>query len=78
VDLGFSGPGSYYTDSAYDLSMDPAFANIAHSATSATVQFRIFGAGIQPLDDESWALDNLQISVNGTNPCAPVTTAPWD
>jgi len=24
-DLGFSGPGSYYTDSAYDMNSDPVF-----------------------------------------------------
>ena len=61
VDLGFSGPGSYYTDSAYDLGADPFFASIAHSGSSLTVAFVIEGPGIQPLGDESWAIDNLRI-----------------
>ena len=63
VDLGFSGPGSFYTDSAYDFGADPRFSNFAHSASSATIQFYIFGPGNQELSDESWAMDNLRVSV---------------
>jgi hypothetical protein len=63
VDLGFSGPGGYYTDSAYDFGADPLFANFAHTNSSATIDFFIFGPGIQDLADESWAMDNLQVSV---------------
>jgi hypothetical protein len=63
VDLGFSGPGGYYTDSAYDMSVDPRFHNLAHSAGTATFTFIIEGPGIQPLDDESWAMDNLMVTV---------------
>ena len=65
IDLGFGGPGSYYTDSAYDLGLDPAFASISHTATTATVRFTILGPGVQSLDDESWALDNLQVRLTG-------------
>lgn len=64
VDLGFTGPGSYYTDSAYNLGADPRFANFGHSASSATIEFFIFGPGIQDLSDESWAMDNLRVSVS--------------
>ncbi len=63
VDLGFSGPGGYYTDSAYDFGADPLFANFAHTNSSATIDFFIFGPGNQYLADESWAMDNLQVSV---------------
>jgi hypothetical protein len=63
VDLGFSGPGGYYTDSAYDFGADPLFANFAHTNSSATIDFFIFGPGNQDLADESWAMDNLQVSV---------------
>lgn len=84
IDLGFSGPGSYYTDSAYDLGADPQFRNLAHSATSATFTFQITGPGIQPLDDESWAFDRLRVLVDtagggGVAPygasCGPVLAA---
>lgn len=71
ADLGFSGPGSFFTDSAYNLGADPRFANFAHSGSSAKIDFFIFGPGIQSLDDESWAMDNLSVSVT-TKGVAPV------
>jgi hypothetical protein len=64
VDLGFSGPGSFYTDSAYNMAIDPRFQNIPHTAATATITFVMEGPGIQDLGDESWAMDNLRISVN--------------
>lgn len=62
VDLGFQGPGGYYTDSAYDMAADPQFQNIAHTMTTATIAFTLEGEGVQTLDDESWAVDNLRIT----------------
>ncbi|MCL4471420.1 MAG: PEP-CTERM sorting domain-containing protein [Gammaproteobacteria bacterium] len=62
VDLGFAGPGGYYTDSAYNLGADPRFANFAHTGSTATIDFFIFGVGNQTLDDESWAMDNLRVA----------------
>lgn len=64
VDLGFSGPGSFYTDSAYDMSREPRFRGIAHVASSAVVTFEIEGPGIQPLGDESWAFDRLRVRLD--------------
>lgn len=69
VDLGFGGPGSYYTDSAYDMSADPIFSHIPHTNSSVNIEFIIDGAGIQSLGDESWAMDNLFINVHQTCPC---------
>ena len=43
VDLGFGGPGGFFTDSAYNLGADPVFSNIAHSASTLTLQFAIQG-----------------------------------
>ena len=71
VDLGFSGPGSFYTDSAYNLGADPLFANFAHTGSTAKIDFFIFGPGNQDLADESWAMDNLSVSVT-TKGVAPV------
>ncbi|MGH7244211.1 MAG: PEP-CTERM sorting domain-containing protein [Phycisphaerales bacterium] len=68
-DLGFSGPGGYYTDSAYNMYNEPKFHNLAHTASSAVITFIIEGPGIQNLDDESWAMDNLRISVGDSIPC---------
>lgn len=63
ADLGFAGPGGYYTDSAYNLGADPRFSNFAHTGSTATIGFFIYGPGNQSLDDESWAMDNLRVSV---------------
>ena len=71
VDLGFAGPGSFFTDSAYDLGADPLFANFAHTGSTAKIDFFIFGPGNQGLGDESWAMDNLSVSVT-TKGVAPV------
>lgn len=60
VDLGFTR-GFYYLDSAYDFGADPFFASIPHSGTSLTIALTMEGPGIQPLADESWAIDNLRI-----------------
>lgn len=75
VDLGFTDPGatypsSFYTDSAYNLGADPRFANFAHVGSTATIQFFIFGEGNQSLTDESWAMDNLRVSVTTVQPTA--------
>jgi hypothetical protein len=64
VDLGFTGPGSYYTDSAYDLAADPRFQLLPHTGDTATFTFQVEGEGIQGLGDESWAMDNLRITVH--------------
>ncbi len=85
LDLGFGGPGSFYTDSAYWFGGDPQFANIGHTASTLTIEFVIEGPGIQPLSDESWAMDNLKVTVDTTTfpgsavpygqGCGPVLTA---
>ena len=61
VDLGFQGPGGFYTDSAYDMSQEPRFQNLPHTASTAVIAFTLEGEGVQSLDDESWAVDNLRV-----------------
>jgi len=61
--LGFSF-GSFYLDSAYDMSIDPVFDALPHTAPTAVFTFQIEGPGIQDLSDESWAFDNLRVSVD--------------
>lgn len=62
VDLGFQGPGGYYRDSAYDMSVEPKLKNIQHTASTLTIEMTIEGEGTQTLDDESWAIDNLRVT----------------
>ena len=74
-DLGFSGPGGYHTDSAYDFTMEPRLRGIPHTASTLTLDYVIEGVGVQPLTDESWAIDNLTVAVtNGAVPQVPRLT----
>lgn len=66
VDLGFAGPGGYYTDSAYDLGADPTFANLPHTASTAVLTFVLEGEGVQDINDESWAIDNVRVILGNT------------
>ncbi|MCA8929131.1 MAG: PEP-CTERM sorting domain-containing protein [Alphaproteobacteria bacterium] len=61
VNRGFSS----YSDRAFDTNSDPAL-DVAHSASTLTVEFRSNGAGWQGGSDESWAIDNLNVSINTT------------
>ncbi|MEM8671343.1 MAG: PEP-CTERM sorting domain-containing protein [Planctomycetota bacterium] len=62
VPLGFGG--GIFVDSAYDMSNDPTFSNIAHSSSSLTISWFTSGAGIQQFSDESWSIDNVVVSIN--------------
>ena len=68
VDLGFSGPGGYYTDSAYDFGVDSRFQNLEHTNSTATLTFQMEGSGVQDINDESWAMDNLAVTVTDVPP----------
>jgi serine/threonine protein kinase len=73
TNLGFNDNTYYNHDRAYDLSVDPAFSSIPHTADSVTVTWRVvtpMAAGMgsqqwQGLDDESWAIDNVRVEVAG-------------
>ncbi len=78
-DLGFT-QGGFYLDSAYNLGADPIFSDFAHTGSSATIQFFIFGTGNQTLNDESWAMDNLEVGVftkYGNPSAVPLPAAAW-
>jgi len=70
TDLGFSA-GSFYThDRAYDMSLEPAFIGIPHTADSVTIRWHLAatpGGGAsfwQGGSDESWAIDNVTVAVD--------------
>lgn len=69
--LGFSS----YVDSAYDMSLDPAFSNIAHSASTLTIRWFAGGPGWQGGNDESWAIDNVRITLSSTAVPEPASLA---
>ncbi len=63
VELGFSGPGSFNTDGAHDFGLGPMFSGIPHTASRAVLTFTREGAGVQSLDDEPRAIDNVHVQV---------------
>ena len=76
ANLGFAvpGPSNFFRDSAYNMGLDPTFSSIAHTSSSLTVSwFRNSGLQINSptFVDESYAIDNLRISLNGTSAAVP-------
>jgi hypothetical protein len=73
TDLGFSGCCYYNRDRAYDLGADPAFQDIPHTADSVVVQWDLSAisgpaaAQWQGGEDESWALDGIEVAVSASN-----------
>lgn len=61
--LGFNPT---FDDSAYDMGLYPAFDEIPHTASDLTIEWTASGAGWQGGDDESWAIDNLEIILKRT------------
>jgi hypothetical protein len=67
VDLGFSIRGDFDFDSAYDMGLDPRFDNIAHTSPTLTIEWEAL-ASFSGHTDESWAIDNVEIILQGTTP----------
>jgi hypothetical protein len=78
---GFTMSGSTFFDEAFNMALEPAFHNIAHSASTLTVDFFASGAGWQGGTDESWGIDNLNVVLNGVpdgQPTGvPLPSAAW-
>src|SRR4029450_418137 len=71
VNLGFSNGGYYYRDRAYNMGVDPTFT-VPHTASTVTLGGKL-GAIPGPAanqwqggGDESWAIDNVRVSVGTT------------
>ncbi|HET8931920.1 MAG TPA: hypothetical protein VFN67_00700 [Polyangiales bacterium] len=69
VNLGFRANDVCYVDSAYDMGKDPTFLGIVHTASSVTISFEYVGEGAQIIEDESWAFDQLEVSVHKATTC---------
>ena len=57
---GFSGS---WSERAFNMAPDPALS-LAHSAATADIRFFASGTGWQGGTDESWAIENLKVTVN--------------
>lgn len=74
LSLGFAPTGSYYADSAYNIGFDPTFQGIPHTGDTLTIEFLASGV-VQGIGDESWAIDNVAIYLNGVTGSVPVADA---
>lgn len=67
--LGFtsyqSGDQYDFTDAAYDMYLEPSLSGIPHSASTLTIRWFASGTGYEGGIDESWGMDNVQVSLNG-------------
>ena len=61
-----------WLDAAFNLENE--LQNIAHTASSLTIDFLGTGVGWQGGTDEAWGIDNLLVTLNGVTP--PVTGVP--
>jgi len=52
-----------WPDSAYDMAVETAFLNIAHTGSTLTIDFFANGGGWQGGADESWAIDNVTVEI---------------
>ncbi len=60
----FLGFNPDYLDSAYNMGLDPVFQNIPHTAGTLTVEWFAGGRDFTGGDDESWAIDNVEVILN--------------
>lgn len=80
-ELGWSGGSWYSRDRAYDLSVEPAFRNIPHTADTLTVVWRMgavsggAAANWQGGADESWGIDNLTVTLDTGASAVPLSAA---
>ena len=81
TNLGFTNGTWYFHDRAYDLSVEPAFQDIPHTADSLVVAWKL-GAVSGPAatqwqggSDESWAIDNVRVYLSNTTD-APAPQGP--
>jgi hypothetical protein len=61
-DVGFTETNAF-RDAAYDLGRFPSLRDIPHTASTATISWFVTGDGWQGGADESWAIDNLRVTV---------------
>ena len=63
---------NYGNDSGYDLNKESKLKGIAHTSDTLTINFFASGSGWQGGNDESWAIDNLQVTTHLSTPiCEP-------
>jgi len=57
-----------WNDSAYNMTNESVFRGISHSSDTITISWYASGSGWQGGDDESWAIDNLEVCTDSSAP----------
>lgn len=71
---GSFGFNTAWTDTGYDLGAAVAgLQGLSHTSSTLVISFRATGAGWQGGTDESWGIENLQVSTNAV----PLPSAAW-
>ena len=70
VDRGFAQVATV-GDAAYDMSVEPRLQAIPHTGSTLTIRWFGSGGGLEPVTNESWAIDNVKVTLNGPG-AAPV------
>jgi len=70
ADLGFGTLASTTTgrepgDALYSMDLDPTFDFIPHTSNTLTIEWFTSGEGYQGGENESWAIDNLRVTLHG-------------
>lgn len=66
--FGQAGWSSVWPDRAFDMGNEPLIQFVPHTASTLTLRFYASGAGYQSGLDESWAIDNLKVTVHIPSP----------
>ncbi len=61
-----AGQPTSWFDCAYDMAHDETFKSIAHTSDTLTITWSTSGAGWQGGTDEFFAVDNVEVILNGT------------
>lgn len=71
ANLGFNTADPVFLDSAYDMGRQNQFKKIPHTSNKLTISWFASSPTWQAGEDESWAIDNVKVSLNGVY--TPVT-----
>jgi hypothetical protein len=66
LQLGFNTGNTFHKDSAYNMGLDPSFQSIPHTSSTLTVEWFASGPVWQGESDESWAIENVEVTLLGT------------
>ncbi|MCA9010383.1 MAG: FG-GAP repeat protein [Planctomycetaceae bacterium] len=72
LDTGI-GQEEFWGDALYAMGNDPTFSGIPHTSSTLTVEWFASGAGYQGGGNESWAIDDLSVTLEAFNGAPDIT-----